>query len=231
MTADTLALLALDLRGTLISTPRITTLIPELIEQGVARKRAQRAQLRFDREMQGPLRARGDIVDWTRYGAEWIAAALAEEGGPAINVDAVVTVFRRRYLAQSYPLVEPEDLQRYLAPLKQRCVIVADGPLERESAVVECCFGKAAWLPPLVSSECLGVNKLTSAFFARLGRLCGVAPTTMLVLGDRWDKDVLIPSRAGCHGAVVGSTQGGGSWLESLDDLVGVSQGSGQCQT
>lgn len=224
MKADDVALLALDLRGTLISAPRITTLIPEFMEQGVPFTTAQRAQHRFDRQMQGPLQARGDIVDWTKYGADWIATAVAEDGGPAVDVDAVVTVFRRRYLDRSRPLLEPESLRLGLAGLEQRCVIVADGPHERESAVVERCFGTAEWLPPLVSSEYLGVNKLTSEFFSRLAHLCGVAPTAMLIIGDRWDKDVLIPRRAGCRGAVVEPTRGR-SWMESLDQLLALPQG------
>lgn len=212
-------LVAIDLRGTLLHTPRVTALLPELASQSVPDHLAQSAQARFDEQLRGPLQKRGDILDWTRFAAASMASTLAAEWHPALDVEAVVARFRNRYLSEAQRLVEAESMRRAANALPARCVVIADGPLERESAVLTSCFG-GAWSPPLVSSECLGVNKLTSEFFVRLGERWRVPPASTVVIGDRWDKDVAIPERAGCRGVLVGSGgQRGIAALSSLTDL------------
>lgn len=225
-------LVAIDLRGTLIRTPRVTALLPELDLCGVPSTRARTVQARFDEQLRGPLQQRGDILDWTRFAAATMASMLAPAQRPALDVEAVVAAFEARYLRQSHQLIEQMQLRQAARALKGRCVIVADGPRQREAAVLSTCFGTHAWMPPLVSAECLGVNKLTSKFFARLSRRWGVAPQSTVVVGDRWDKDVLIPRRAGCQGVLVGRAPSGAAAVDSLGDLVGLLSGSEQtCPT
>jgi hypothetical protein len=201
-------LVAIDLRGTLIRTPRVTTLLPELDRHGVPPALAQSVQARFDVELRGPLQQRCDVLDWTRFAATSMASMLRSAWQPALDVEAVVTGFHGRYLRESRRLIEPAPLQRASSALAARCAIVADGPLRRETAVLAACFGTPRWMPPLISSECLGVNKLGAEFFVRLG--------------DRWDKDVLIPRQAGCRGVLVGSGAEDAAWVQSLTSLVGL---------
>lgn len=203
-------LVAIDLRGTLLRTPRVTTLLPELAAQGIPADLSRLAQERFDEQLRGPLQQRGDVLDWTRFAAASMASEMAAEWRSALDVELIAVDFRDRYLRESRRLVEPAPLRRAAHALRARWVVIADGPLERESAALASCFG-GAWVPPLVSSECLGVNKLTSEFFVRLGEHQEVSPSAIVVIGDRWDKDVAIPERAGCRGVFVGAAGPRGS--------------------
>lgn len=209
-------LVAIDLRGTLLRTPRITALLPELAAQGVPARLAHTVQARFDEQLRGPLQKRGDVLDWTRFAASNMASALATEWRPPLDVETVSSAFSDRYLSESRRLIEPESLQLATNVSAVRFAIIADGPLKRESAVLASCF-EGDKLPPLSSSECLGVNKLTSEFFVRLGERWGVPTASIVVIGDRWDKDVAIPEKAGCHGVLVGDN--GPADVAALDSL------------
>jgi FMN phosphatase YigB (HAD superfamily) len=211
-------MLAIDLRGTLVGTPRITVLVPELMACGVPAGLAEEIQALFDAQLRTALAERHDVVDWTRFAAIWMAAKLASEHH-RLDVEAMMDRFRARYVGEARRLVPSESLRRVSQAFAARCVIVADGPFEREAAVLTACFGEAEWMPPLVCSECLGINKLTPAFFARLGRHLGVPPSSTVVVGDRWDKDFLIPRQAGCHAVLVGDGGHDATYVESLEQL------------
>jgi FMN phosphatase YigB (HAD superfamily) len=198
-------LVAIDLRGTLLKTPRVTTLVPEMRDQGVPRALAQAAQSRFDRRLRGPLQKRGDILDWTMFAARSMAAALMSEWRQELDASEMASAFQVRYLRQAERLIDPEPLRRVVTALPARFTIVADGPYEREASLLRARFGASPWMPPLTTSECLGVNKLTSEFFARLANRHRLPTRSIVVIGDRWDKDVAIPRLAGCHGLLVGS--------------------------
>ena len=158
------------------------------------------------------------IVDETRHWGEWAdwlgvprlvffaaLGALIERGEqhrgvfellvPGIDLDAEIA---RRAAAQSAPRLDASDLYPDAAPCLSelhragyRVGLVANQPAWIEDALARL----GLEVDVIASSERLGVEKPSPAFFARVAELVELPPERIAYVGDRLDNDVL-PARA-----------------------------------
>lgn len=206
------ALVALDVRGTLLRAPRDGHLTRAFTDSGVtaATLEAMDAQVP-DMVLQRYPRSTS-VVDWTLV-TVLEAGCLAAERGEMLDSTALELAFQRlnvEYRTRSQPLVDDVALLETVRTLNRGgidVILSADGPAQRERDVLGAVFPRtSAHGVDVFSSEGAGTNKLGDEFFSRLAAHRQLPPSRIMVVGDRLEKDVLPALSAGCEAVLIGET-------------------------
>jgi len=221
--AEDIRVVGLDMRGTLVQPPRRDNLARAF--QGVAP-----APMLADLDAVVPRavidqhRTDTSVTDWTLVTVLEAARRLGGAASP-LDITAAFTFIQHEYLNESVPLVRDEDLAQFVErcdDIGVRVVIAADGPLHRESAVFTALFPRAnLGIDEIFTSGLSHGNKLGTRYFTELARRNGVEPHHVLIVGDRYDKDVRIPESVGCLAVHVSESSSAAHFrVASFTDLV-----------
>jgi FMN phosphatase YigB (HAD superfamily)/nicotinamide mononucleotide adenylyltransferase len=219
-------LIALDVRGTLLTVPRegnltrsLAGLVPPALLEDADRLVPPIVLARYGQEF--------SVRDWTLVTLLECCDMLRSHGVELNAVDTELAVQRLadEYRLHSVPLVDDERLAFALAELRLggvRTVAAADGPQAREQATLKTQLPHTySALHDVFSSETAGVNKLSSDYFERLLKREGLCPSQLLVIGDRIDKDITPAKTIGAHCLLVKEpSQEDCWWSDGLNGLL-----------
>ena len=205
-------LMALDLRGTVVETPRSGNLERSLLSLGVERVLAAEVETVLPELVRTRYVAEEQVLNWTLVtvlaAREHLFAAGVEL--TPVDCDAIMGQIEVEYLADSKPLVSDHDLHAFVQRAKAagvETVFIPDGPSWRERELLRRLF------PQTMASGCgvfgadtAGSNKLGARFYLALARHFDLSPSSVLVVGDRLDKDVKFGLEAGCQCTYIGPT-------------------------
>lgn len=200
--------IALDVRGTLLSVPRDRNLV-RCFQGAVPVGLAEYIDSTVPELVLELYPNEEGVRDWTLVTLLESVKLLRLNG---LELSAIEIERAAQYLADEYhrastPLVSDDRLAfaiRSLGLQGVRTILCADGPQAREEVTLRTHLPQTLAASDFVyTSEAAGVNKLAPTYFEELLSQIGAAAEEMLVIGDRLDKDIAAAKQIGAHGLLV----------------------------
>jgi FMN phosphatase YigB (HAD superfamily) len=195
---------AFDLRDTLVRPWRDGKVTRALTAAGVPEPLARLADEAASAALRSRLAGVVDVVDW-KLAEMYEGVAALQRHGHGIDGPTFERAFRHvceEYPRTSAPVVADARLREACAAIAaEDCTVavVTDGVFYREDELLRTVFPLSRELLTLVTSSLVRANKFEARFYLRLAELLAIDPGSVLVVGNRFDKDVVPARDAGCH--------------------------------
>jgi FMN phosphatase YigB (HAD superfamily) len=204
--------MAFDVRGTLIDPPRSKNIERSLTNRGFTAALAAEIDRIAPDFVKSKYSDNTTVTNWTLVTVLEVVQLLRERGVhlSCLDIDAIVTEIEREYIDFSVALVGDIELHRFVEFAEKLAITVLfipDGPSWREEAVLRRLFPRTLGAGvQIFASDTAGCNKLGLRFYSNLASSLGIDPSSILVIGDRYDKDVSKAVEAGAQSVLIASS-------------------------
>ncbi|HAT51187.1 MAG: HAD hydrolase-like protein [Nitrospirae bacterium] len=201
----------LDLRGTLIDPQRkdnlfkvarsVLTGVPPALLESICQTIPDLVIQRYEHEEK--------VCDWTLMTCLELIGELRTLGVETGNLDleSLYSLIVRDYFREARHLVDDDELAALIAACNEMNIavhIVADGMAWRESAIFQQLFpASSKRIAGFFSSSMGGINKLSPRYYQAFADALSLPVSHVLIIGDRFDKDVRVALKAGCRALLI----------------------------